>query len=183
MNSQKKTLLVFNIANVIDIITNSSSELFVLKAETASIAEEMLLNVYPDYESEYEKIKPVEEVSNEELDNFLNYHCSARCWPYSKEELPLLKGFTFDELYEIDINEKTGKPKKNWQGHFDYSLRRNSEDKRKYHGSFVVNENRERVINAIKETVGNYFLYSLDENPNYEKQEELEQIATRYHLG
>lgn len=183
MTSQKRTLFVINIANVIDIITNSSSELFVLKAETASIAEEMIINLYPDYESEYKKIIAIEELSNEELDNFLNYHCSARCWPYGKEELPLLKGFTFDELYEAKIDSKTGKPEKNWKGHFDYDLKDNSKEKRKYFGTFVVNENRERVIKAIKETVGNYFLYSLDENPNYEKQEELEQIATRYHLG
>lgn len=49
--------------------------------------------------------------------------------------------------------------------------------------SFVTDENREEVINKICPQKDMYFLFSINENPNWEMQEKLMLIMTRYHLG
>lgn len=186
MNSLKnKAIFTFKIDNVVDIITNSSSELFVLKAETKAIAEEMIRNVYPHYLEEYEELKEVSELTNEELDSFMDWHCSPHMWPASKGNYPLLDGFTFDELYEPEIDWHTGLQKPPaWNGELQYELRKNYKDPEdKWNDSFVTDENREKVIEAIKITIGNFLLYSIDENPDWDMQEKLMEIGHRYHLG
>jgi hypothetical protein len=186
MNSLKnKTIFTFKIDNVVDIITNSSSELFVLKAETKAIAEEMIRNVYPDYLNEYEELKEVSELTNEELDPFMGWHCSPHMWPASKEDYPLLDGFTFDELYEPKIDWKTGlQEPPAWNGELQYELRKNYKDPEdKWNYSFVTDENREKVIQGIKNTIGNFLLYSKNDNPDWDMQEKLMEIGRRYHLG
>lgn len=185
MNSLKnKTIFTFKIDNVVDIITNSSSELFVLRAETKAIAEEMIRNVYPDYLNEYDELKEVSELTNHELDSFMIYHCNANMWPASKENYPLLDGFTFDELYEPETDWNTGLQKPAWNGKLQYRLRKNYvEPEHKWSYSFVTDENREKVISGIKSTVGEFLLYSKDDNPDWDMQEKLMQIGERYHLG
>jgi len=181
-----KTLIVIGVDNHIDLITNSSSELFVLKGEKIEAVKEMLSEKYPDYLKEYEEVVSIDELTNDNLDSFLIYHCSSHMYPHRKEDLPLLKGFTFDELYEAERDYSTNGPKISWNGEIQYELRNNlpmSTTEKYSPRGFVTDENRERVINAIKETVGEYFLYSSDENPNWEMQEKLMEIGTRYHLG
>ena len=55
MNTTKKVLFSLNIDNVIDIITNSSSELFVLKSDNKSVITALLESIYPDFRNEYEE--------------------------------------------------------------------------------------------------------------------------------
>ena len=40
-----------------------------------------------------------------------------------------------------------------------------------------------KYINGISPKKDMYFLFSIDENPEWEEQEKLELISTRYHLG
>lgn len=186
MTLQKKTLFVINANNVIDIITNSSSELFVLNGETESIVKEMIENVYPEYLTEYSDIVNINNLTNEQLNTFLRYHCSASCWPARKSQMSVLSGFTFDELYEPDKDYHTGLDKPAaWNGEIQYELRDNlpADPERKWHTSFVTDENRDRIITAISKDIGNYFLYSVDDNPDWDFQEKLMQIGNRYHLG
>jgi hypothetical protein len=187
MTSPKKTLLAISVHNVVDVITNSSSELFVLKGETKEIATEMIRDIYPDFESEYEPLKHISELSNDELDTLVSYHCSAHCWPSSKDMLPILNGYTFDELYEPERDWKTGKIKPPaWNGEIQYRLKNNLPtvcDRKYQPTSFVTDDNRDRVIKAIEDTIGNYFLYSIDDNPDWSYQEDLMKVAKRYHLG
>lgn len=183
----KKVIFAFSVDNVVDLITNSSSELFVLEGETKEIVEEMIKSEYPDYLSEYENVKRIDELSVDELDNFFSYACSPRMWPSSKKMYPVLPGFTFDELYEPEKDHETGLPKEAARnGEIQYQLKdnttRNKDDKWHF-GSFVTEENREEIINKLCPNKNMYFLYSLDENPNWEMQEKLENIAKRYHLG
>ena len=55
--------------------------------------------------------------------------------------------------------------------------------KSKWDFCFVTNDNRERVIKGIEKSVGRFFLYSIDANPEWEMQEKLMEIGKRYHLG
>lgn len=183
MNSKKKnkTLFVFNINNVIDVVTNSSSELFVLKGETKEIVEEMIQNVYPDYLSEYEKVLHISELSLDQLDQYFQYMCSSHIYPAQKSNYFVPNGFTFDELYEPAKDYKTGEIKKPaWNGSIQYELKVNEGGR---WGRFVTTNNMEDIINKIDPKKEMYFLYSLDENPNWDYQESLMSIADRYHLG
>lgn len=87
-----KTLFVFKIDNVIDVITNSSSELFVLKAETESILEEMLLNAYPDYPTEYYQPTLIKDISIEDLRTYMEYA--------HRDSDFILSGYKHDDMYE-----------------------------------------------------------------------------------
>lgn len=185
MNLQKKVLIAFKVDNVIDVITNSSSELFVLKGETLSIVKEMVSNVYPEYLNEYAEPKSIEEMTNEEIDDFVSWHGSAHMWPATKAMMPVLEGFEFDEMYEPKKNWQTGLPEgPAWNGEIQYQIRNNLVNpSNNWESCFVTDENRQRVINAISKTVGNFFMYSLDENPDWDMQEQLMLIGERYHLG
>lgn len=174
MTHQKKVLFFLRVDNVIDIITNSSSELFVLNTETKEIAKALVSKVYPAYLSEYEEIKHISELTIDELDTYIQYHCSpehdvmkAITEGIDEYEYPLLPGFTFEELYE--------KKDKKYSSDSEFKLKSNSRYR------FVTENNFEE----IKQKLGNnlYFLYSIDENPDWDFQDKLSEIAERYHLG
>lgn len=167
----KKTIFTIKVDNVINIITNSSSELFVLKGETKNFIEEMIAEKYPEYRSEYGEVKNIKDLTVDELETYFSYNCSPHMWPARKENYPILPGFTFDELYEKDGEEKA------WNGQQQYKLKRNEG------WNFVTESNKEELINKLCPSKDMWFLFSLDENPNWEMQEELMQIAERYHLG
>jgi hypothetical protein len=169
MNLQKKILIVININNVIDIITNSSSELFVLKGEEQSIVEEMISDIYPNYLNEYESLKDIRNMSNDEIQDFLEWELgpynrwNARTPQTQPNQYKLLPGFSLDDLYD------TSKIK--WYNSYDLK------------DDLITTENRNLIIEGIEKTVGRFFLYSIDENPDWDYQEKLMDVGTRYHLG
>ena len=172
---QKRKLFVFNVDHCLDLITNSSSELFVLRGKTREIVEEMIKSYYPDYLTEYEQVKNITELSADELNTYFDYMCSPHQWPATRAMYPVPKGFTFDELYEP---KDGGKPA--WNNEVQYELRNNEGTK---YGGFITEDNLQAMLDKFNPARDMWFLYSLDENPNWEKQEELMSIGDRYHLG
>mgnify|MGYP000972470968 FL=1 len=173
-----KIIFCINVDNHIDLITNSSSELFVLSGKTKETVTEMIESIYPDFRNEYEEPKNISELTADELDQLMIYMCSARMWPARKGDMPVPAGFTFDELYEKDGDEPA------WNGHWQYRLRNNVKSpSHKFDRSFVTEDNREDIIRKLSPDTNMWMLYSIDENPNYDYQEKLEGISTRYHLG
>jgi hypothetical protein len=200
-------LFVIQPHSIIDIITNSSSELFIFKGKEKKIIENMLKEIYPNYLNEYEPLLHISEMSAGDLNNFLYYHCNATHWPTEgKYEYPLIGDFTFDELYEQDGDIPA------WNGQIQYKLRRKQVSKeikvKKFHdynkeidpygeenwneeeddelwwvNRFVTDENKKEFIKRIDPDQTMYFLYSRGENPKWEKQEKLMKVGTRYHLG
>ena len=160
-----KKIFVFSIDHVIDIITNSSSELFILKGKSKEIVEEMIKSKYQEYRTEYNEIKNITELDADELDQYIDYEYF--CYDIPRDRCRLIPGFSFEEMYEI---------KKRF-GRDCISLKRNEGYR------FVTSENKEKIINGLSPNKDMYFLFSIDENPNWEMQEELMAIATRYHLG
>jgi len=174
----KKVIFKFNIDNIINIITNSSSELFVLDGETKEIVSEMIKEVYPEYLNEYEEIKSIDDLSADDLDNYFSYACSPHMWPASKGNYPILNGFTFDELYA----PKSDKPA--WNGELQYELIDNRKDETtKWNYAFVTEENLEEIKDKLDPNRKMHFLFSIDDNPNWDMQEELMAIGERHHLG
>ena len=153
---KKRKLFVFNVSNVIDLITNSSSELFILSGNNMNEVKSLIESVYPNYLSEYQEVVSIDNISEEELDTYLTYEYNT--WD---DRLTLSKVFNIDPnvLYS---NYSDFETKKYWHGQISdvgYSLI------------------REKLPKDM------YFLYSINENPNWEMQENLMNIATRYHLG
>lgn len=180
-----KTLFVINAKNVIDVITNSSSELFVLKGETKKIVDEMIKNLYPNYKKEYKELIHSSKLTIDQLDLYFNYLCSPHQWPASKYMYPVPDGFTFEELYEPKKDWQTGELEKPaWNGEIQYELKNNLKNKKnKWSRSFVTKENHKEILNKLDPERKMYFLFSKDENPNWEMQEQLMTIGERFHLG
>ena len=159
----RKILFKLNIDNVIDIITNSSSELFVLKADSAEIVKELLESIYPDYLTEY--VAPIQpkDMDAYALDTYLD---CVNGWENTKENCVVYEGFTFEEMYEPTLFPDP------WNKTPKYVLKNG-----------FIDDNYDKIINQVDPGNKTWCLYSIDENPNWDMQEKLEQIAQRYHLG
>jgi len=174
----KRVCFLINPQSIIDVITNSSSELFVFNGNDKEIIEDIIKNVYPDYLLEYEALVSVRELDLEELDSLMNWMTGSYCWPARKYQYKIPGSFTFDELYEAESD----KPAHN--GELQYVLKKNYQNPdSKWDYSFVTEENYEWVSNKLDPTNSMYLLYSYDENPDWDMQEELMNIGDRYHLG
>lgn len=179
MKKNKLVLFTLKPHSVIDVITNSSSELFVGTSQSKEKMQELIETVYPNFRNEYEELKNIDDLTPDELDTFFSYACSPHMWPASKFMYPVLPGFTFEELYEVDDDGKRA-----WNGELQYRLKNNDYDpENKWHSSFVTENNFEEIKNKLDPRREMFFLFSTDENPDYEKQEVLESFMDRYHLG
>lgn len=152
-----KTLFVIQPQSMVDVITNSSSELFVFHGKEKEVIEEMIKNIYPNYRDEYQSLKSLSELDDYDLENYLG-------WVYSRwdDSLSLSKHFNIEPqiLYS---NFDTINQDKYWYG--DISS---------------------QGLTLIKEQLDmehTYVLYSKYDNPDWDMQEELMCIGRRYHLG
>ena len=106
-----KKILTFSVDNVIDIITNSSSELFVLEGQSKEIVEEMIESTYPEYLTEYEPVKSTEELSRSELNTYLSYTVVCRGYDtdkWSDERIPEYFNLKPEEVFtNWDEKDKT----------------------------------------------------------------------------
>ena len=202
-----KVLYIFQPHSIVDIITNSSSELFVFKGKSKETIENAIEEIYPDYLREYEPLVYIMDASIDDIENFLYYHCSPNHWPAERHEYPLIGDYTFDELYEVDeefnlgnrvsyrLKDNTRPPSfKKIKKYTDFQKELDPYEEEDWDGEtqnhiwhhrrFVTEENRMEVINRIDPKHQMYFMYSRDENPNWECQEMLTEIGgKRYHLG
>ena len=159
----KKTVFVLKIDNVIDIITNSSSELFVLKADSAEIVKELLASIYPGYLNEYrEPIQP-KDMDPYDLESYLEW---VNGWEKTRKNCVVYEGFTFDEMYDPYPYPNA------WDKEPKFIIKRG-----------FIEENAEVIVNLVDPGNKTWLLYSIHENPDYEMQEKLETVAQRYHLG
>lgn len=154
-----KVVFEFNVDNTIDIITNSSSELFVLKGKTRELVEEMIRNLYPDFEKEYRFLSISDcasGIGNEgDLDTYID----------CVEE---------DNSDEFSLCKKLNvRPSKLYKNFGSYGL--------PYWYSEYSDEGKKLILEYLPKNI--YLLFSLDENPNWKMQEKLSTIASRHHLG
>lgn len=169
--------------SVIDVITNSSTELFVGRYSSKEAIEELIEKIYPNYLNEYEKIKTIDDLTVEELDQYFDYFCYPHSCPSKKSDYPILPGFTFEELYEEDGQGVA------WNGELQYILKNNyidpdpNEDPWLLPSQFITKENFEEMKRKLDPNKEMLFLYSIEENPNLDYQEQLLNIMTRIHLG
>lgn len=156
------TYFKIELDHCIDIITNSSSELFILKGATKELVIEAVKEVYPDYLDEYNEVKSLEELDNYELCTYLESNIGYEV-SYQSAMHHLIDGFEFDEMY--GSSESYG-------GRVEYYLQ----------DDFVEN-NRDKIIEELNKNSQVFLLRSLGDNPNYEWQRVLESLGSRHHLG
>lgn len=157
-----KTLFKIGLDHQIDLITNSSSELFVLNAENYKTVVEMITEQHPDWETEYENPIQLKDFTSYQIETYLSYNK-----PYNKKKLPT--GITIDQILEKQDNGSYAR-----RGYICYNWD-------------WINNNFELLKQAMIQDLDPeqklWFLFSINENPNWEMQENLMNIGTRYHLG
>lgn len=144
-----KTLFKIQFDHSIDIITNSSSELFVLNGESKQYVESML-NKLCDY-SEYELLSN-DELSDDYVDTLLSW---------SVVDIDFTKKWKPEEIYRV------------FNGKLSKIMSKN----------FIKNNLSEIKDMIISKYPNTFYLFSLYENPNWETQEILMEVASKYHLG
>lgn len=171
-------IFTLKVHSFVDVITNSSNELFVGKAQSKEEMKKLLLEAYPNYLKEYEEIKSIDEITIEELETYFEFFCSPNHWPtIGKNDYPVPNGFTFEEVYQRD--------KKSWNNRMQYKLRENSITwfGKTRIGRFTSKQNFEEIKNKLDPNKEMYFLFSHDQNPNFEYQDILSEFMEKYHLG
>jgi hypothetical protein len=151
----KKEVHVFTVDHCIDIITNSSSELFILDGDSKKIVEELLESTCPGYLAEYLPLQGWEDLENGELFaqwcERLPYNTSAE-----KAEEYIPEGFTFEELFSWDSRG-------NLINNYDA----------------VNDSNRNHMINYLSKGKQQFFLYSRGDNPSYDMSCKLQELTDK----
>ena len=129
----------------------------------------MIKAVHPYYEDEYHELKRSDELDPEQLDTYFSYTCDTWNNGLDKDNYHIVPGFTFDDLYEIDDSEYSKSQ--------CYRLKENGGY------SFVTEDNFNEIVNKLDPNKEMYFLFSIHDNPNWDYQEQLENIGYRMHLG
>lgn len=154
-----RSVLVFNPHSFVDVITNSSSELFVGQANNKEYIIELIESIYPNYLSEYHPVKSTEELDRWELEAYLNYRYEY--WSNSQQRFvhEKIPGLTKQEMAELQKK--------------DY-----------YHDIVTEDEDRtNRIKKGIDPEGKMFFLFSIDDNPDWDEQEKLMEVFQRFHLG
>ena len=178
MKLQKKVLIEIKVDNVVDIITNSSSELFILSGDTKEIVQEMVSDVYPNYLNEYEQIVPLREADDDQIDTYLDkiedpiWNIWEATRNMSEEE---------ERLYRIKVATKIAKKYKMTPDEY-YIDWEDTKNKKYFYPQASIKGLRKAA--ELLDPNGQIFLmFSIKDNPNWDMQEKLMEIGTRYHLG
>jgi len=99
---ENKNLLVFNIDNVIDVITNSSSELFIFKSDNGKILFNMLKSFQKDFVKEVGEPVRLKDAT----DRLFNYYVN-NLFPYEVldneiDQVILPEGVKFEDIYTLE---------------------------------------------------------------------------------
>lgn len=175
-------LFVFKIQSISDVITNSSSELFVFEGNDGNEVIEILDSIYPDWKNEYDYPKDVSEFDKDELLSFLENIRQINGWEdyYLKKQDFEARKKNMD-LQCCKLSSEIGlKPEEaydNWEIW-------NPTDHQDFQNAYL--KISDKFVEKFRERAGKakmYALYSLDENPDWDYQLLLSEVAYRYHLG
>ena len=173
----KKILFTISVDNTIDIITNSSSELFVLNGETLNSVKELVENIYPEYQREYQEIVALRDAGNSEVNTYINWIEDSRydTWDYTRD-------MSKEKRKQYNIQEDTKQAQKyglSPEEFFENWNDRNNE----YYYSRISSKGYDAIRKTLDPNGKIFLLFSMDENPDWNMQEALMSIGERCHLG
>lgn len=208
-----KNLFIIKIQSQSDVITNSSSELFIFDDKNSKDEViELLDNVYPNWRDEYDEPVPFSEIDENKLWYLLpnskydiencflrtvidyinklgihkkDFYSDPKCNELLESFNEKLKSTKYD-LPEVKFAREYGlEPEVFWNGFNDLKVELevsyNADWKYPSCSELEISEEGKEAL--IKANSNVWLLYSLDENPDWDHQEDLMQIATRIHLG
>ena len=173
----KKILFTISVDNTIDIITNSSSELFVLNGDTLNSVQQMVSSIHPDYLTEYHEVVALKDADDMIVETYLD--CIENSYHnYWEETIDMSE----KERIEYDIAKHTKEAEK--YGMLPEAFFENWDERNdKYFYSRISEKGYDAVRHTLDPNGRIFLLLSLYDNPNWDKQEALMNIGSRYHLG
>lgn len=177
-NKKKNICIVINVDNVVDIITNSSSELFVLEGETKEIVEEMIKDIYPDYKNEYKEVVCLRDASDDDIITYFDYVINS-CYNFYDQT----RGMNEEGKRKFEIKKAIETAAKYGMQPEDFYQNWKETCERKWFHTDISSEGLKTIANKLDPHGKIFLLYSIDDNPNWEMQENLISIGRRYHLG
>lgn len=173
----KKSLFVIAVDNMINLITNSSSELFVLNGDTLNSVQQMVSSIHPDYLTEYYEVVALKDADNMLTETYLDW--VENSWGGDWEKT---RGMSEKQKIEYYIRKHTEKAEK--YGMLPEGFYENWDDRNnKYFYSRISEKGYDAVRHTLDPNGRIFLLLSLYDNPNWDKQEALMNIGSRYHLG
>lgn len=172
---------IFRIQSKSDVITNSSSELFVFKNNSVESIIELLHKIYPDWRNEYKPPRTGKDLEKWELDYIRDLISPAPYYfAYSKMMKTIFEsGKRTESLEECNLSKilclTVQETYKNW----------NTWDPIDGSWSNKILKLSDLAYDKLRnycESHGFVLLFSLYENPDYKYQEILENYADRIHL-
>lgn len=177
-----KILFVFNIQSCSDVITNSSSELFVFNSDSVKNVKEILDHGAPGWQNEYGYPIKFSDMSEDQQIDYIDWMLNDLYFDDFKYETPQ----NFNEAIIRKYHKLTCLPKEeipklfdNWN---DFELN-DSTDIRYYYFKLRLSDYGLKVFKD--KYCDDICLWSLDENPNWDRQEKIMHFCggERYHLG
>ena len=175
----KKILFVIQPHSIVDVITNSSSELFVFEGKEYDTVKEMIKQIYPDYLDEYNEVECLG--TTESWESILTYidwvdNSWYDCYNFNSR-------LSKEEKKEKEIKHAT-----------EFARKFGIEPEKFYHDWDKINDENywfgiiemthmKKIQQVLDPNNSIFLLFSIDENPNWEMQNNLERFGTRYHLG
>lgn len=158
-----RILFDINIQSFSDIITNSSSELFVFKVMLKEELISILDRVYPEWRTEYYEPQYVSELSKSSFDTYLYNKLGLDGFYWSIDKNEYLLNLKY-KLYELGFNGEMNTLFKNYEEQQDLIL---------------TPEGKQILKRKLKDDI---VLFSIDDNPNEHYQRILAKLGDRYHL-
>lgn len=182
-----RTLFKFNIQSFSDIITNSSSELFVFQKDSVGQVIQLLDKIYPNWRTEYREPILFKDMTEEDQRNYIYWVGDVRPYYslYNEDDCKRMnpeEALVYFNNHVIKyVHRKWNIPKEEVPSMYsNWSELKYTRDNYPY----IYLELSEKGIKMFKSLFeDDICLWSIDENPNWEKQEEISLFAKRYHLG
>lgn len=180
-----KVLFNFKFQSFSDVITNSSSELFVFKNHNKEAVLLTLDALYPDWRKEYQEPEFVKDMDDKTFDNYLGWVFETYwddrdefdSWNHQPDAKEWAKTFK-KSCPKAKLAEKLGmKPEKLYTNWKTYNL---FSEKWEDRFANLSDEGKKKIKEVFGEDIA---LWSKEDNPIWEYQEILEGVAKRYHLG
>ena len=167
-----KILFEFNIQSITDIITNSSSELFVFKNRELEDLVLILSLIHPCWNLEYNEPIQVNRMRDDELVTYLEWVYGGSDFDYEIRNIPITK----ENTKRTGVAKHFGlKPKFVYEGYENWDPNINKLSLK------YLPEGLRTIRAMIPDTT--FAMYSKDDNPTWEYQEKFERLGKRYHLG
>lgn len=183
-----KVLFQFNIQSFTDVITNSSSELFVFNKGSKEEIINLLNLIHPNWRNEYQEPISLNEMDAESLEYYFSCIAPYRWIPdeskYNTNQTFLSEKFNINPAI-LYSNWEIFDPSISFPNKSDYQTRKDWDEAYEKYKNISTVQLVDNWVDLIKPKLdlNTICLYSISDNPNWDYQEILEGFAQRYHLG